>query len=141
MLLGERIALLFQSRFLNLMLNDAPLDHVQLGGHGIDFGADGGTCLVDKVDGLVRQKPVGDVPVGKGSGGDNGAICNFHAVVHLIALLQAAQNGNGILHVRLVHHYRLEPALQRRVFFDVLAVFIQRGGTDAVQLAPGQHGL
>ena len=30
---------------------------------------------------------------------------------------------------------------RRRILFDVLAVFVQCGGTDAVQLAPGQHGL
>jgi hypothetical protein len=41
----------------------------------------------------------------------------------------------------LVHLYGLEAALQRGVLFDILAVFVQSCGADAVQLAPGQHGL
>ena len=62
-----------------------------------------------------------------------------HAVIDLVALLQAPEDGNGVLHRGLVHLYGLEPALQRGVLFNVLAVFVQRGGADAVQLAPGQH--
>ena len=38
-------------------------------------------------------------------------------------------------------HHRLEPPRQRRVLFDILAVFIQRGRADAVQLAPRQRRL
>ncbi len=66
---------------------------------------------------------------------------NADAVIDLIALLQAAQDRDGVLHARLVHLYRLEAALQCGVLFDILAVLVQRGGADAVQLAPGQHGL
>ena len=60
---------------------------------------------------------------------------------HLVALPQAAQYGDGVLHRGLVHHYRLEAALQGRVLFDVLAVFVDGGRADAMQLAPGQHRL
>ena len=42
---------------------------------------------------------------------------------------------------RLVDHDRLEPALQRRVLLDVLAVLVQGGGADALHLAAGQAGL
>ena len=37
--------------------------------------------------------------------------------------------------------YRLEAALERGVLFDVLAVLVERGRADAVQLAAGEHGL
>ena len=37
--------------------------------------------------------------------------------------------------------HRLEPTFQGRILFDILAVFVQGGGADAVQLASGQHGL
>ena len=37
--------------------------------------------------------------------------------------------------------YRLETALQRRVFFDIFAVFVERRRADAVQLAARQHRL
>ena len=60
---------------------------------------------------------------------------------HLEALAQAAQDRDRVLHGRLVHHDRLEPPLQGRVLLDVLAVLVQGGGADHVQLAAGQHRL
>ena len=41
----------------------------------------------------------------------------------------------------LVDHHRLEPALEGRVLLDVLAVLVEGGRADHVQLAAGQHGL
>ncbi len=58
-----------------------------------------------------------------------------------IALLQAAQNRDRIFYIRRIYEHRLEAALQRLVFFDMLAVFIQGGGADTVQFATGQHRL
>ena len=43
--------------------------------------------------------------------------------------------------LRLADEHRLEPALQRRVLLDVLAVLVQRGRADHAQLAAGQHRL
>ena len=65
----------------------------------------------------------------------------MHAVVHLVTFLQAAQNGDGVLHAGFGHIHRLEAALQRSIFLDVLAVFIQGGGADGAQLAAGQGGF
>ena len=79
--------------------------------------------------------------MGEGSGSDQGRVRNLHAVEDLVAFLQTTENGNGILHRRLVNHDRLEPALQGRVLFDILAVLIQRGGADAVELTPCKHGF
>ena len=62
-------------------------------------------------------------------------------MVHLVALLQAAQDGDGVLDRRLVHQDRLKAPLEGGVLLDVLAVLVERGGADAVQLAAGQHGL
>ncbi len=62
-------------------------------------------------------------------------------MVYLVAFLQAAQDRNGIFDRRLVNEDRLETPFQGRVFLDVLAVFIQGGRPDAVQLAAGQHRL
>ena len=64
-----------------------------------------------------------------------------HAVVHLEPLAQAAQNGNGVLHVGLFHQHGLETAFKGRILLDVLAVLVERGRADAVQLAARQHGL
>ena len=42
---------------------------------------------------------------------------------------------------RLADEDRLEAALQRGVLLDVLAVLVERGRADAVQLAARQHRL
>ncbi len=62
-------------------------------------------------------------------------------MVHLVLLLQAAQDGDGRLHARLADQDLLEAALQRGVLLDVLAVFVERGRADAVQLAARQRRL
>ena len=124
MFLGEAVGLLFQGGLLDLVLDDLPLDHVQLGGHGVDLRADEGAGLVDEVDGLVGQETVGDVAVGEGGGGDDGPVLDLHAVKDLIPLLQATEDGNGVLHRGLVHHDGLEAPLQGGVLFNVLPVLV-----------------
>ena len=42
---------------------------------------------------------------------------------------------------RLLDRDGLEPALERRVLLEVLAVLVARGGADRLQLAAGEHGL
>ena len=59
----------------------------------------------------------------------------------LQALAQPAQDRDGVLHGGLVDQHRLEAALQRGVLLDVLAVLVERGRADHVQLAAGQHRL
>ena len=61
--------------------------------------------------------------------------------MHFVFPFESAQDGDGVLHRRLADEHRLEPPLQRRVFLDVLAVFAERSGADAVQLAPRQCGF
>ena len=48
---------------------------------------------------------------------------------------------DGILDGRLVHRHRLEPALQSGVLFDILAIFVQGGGADDLDLTAAQRGL
>ena len=62
-------------------------------------------------------------------------------MVLLVFVLQAAQDRDGVLDRRLGDEDRLEPARQRGVLFDVLAVFVERGGADAMQFAARQRGL
>ena len=59
----------------------------------------------------------------------------------LVLFLQATQDSNGIFHTRLTYHDRLETTFQSSILFDVLAVFIQRGGTDSMQFATSQGRL
>ena len=110
---------------------------------GIEFDLDAqlGGGLVDQVDRLVGQEAVGDVTVGQHRRGDDRGVLDAHPVVHLVALLEPAQDADGVLDAGLVDDDRLEPALQRGVLLDVLAVLVEGGGADAAQLTAGQRGL
>ena len=59
--------------------------------------------------------------------------------MHFIFFFQAAQDGDRILHARLLDEDRLEAPGQRRVLLHVLAIFIQRGRADTVQLPARQR--
>ena len=74
-------------------------------------------------------------------GSDDGRVGDIHAVVQLVLLLQAAQDGDGRFHAGLFHQDFLETPLQRGVLLDVLAVFIKRRRADAVQFATRQRRL
>ena len=139
--LGKLILLFLQRCFLDLHLDDLPIQRVQLCRFGIILRPDLGAGFVDQIDGLVGQEPVSDIPMGQGRGGDDGGVRDLYAVEHLIALLQATEDSNGVLHRGLIHLHRLEPALQRGVLFDILPVLVQCRRADAVQLAPRQHGF
>ena len=64
-----------------------------------------------------------------------------HAVIDFVALLKTSQYRDCILDRRLIDHNRLETTFKSGVLLDILPVFVQSGGADAVQLAPCKHGL
>ena len=140
-LLAGRVVLLAERRLLDLELHHAARDRVELLRHRVDLGADHGARLVDEVDRLVGQEAVGDVAMRQGRRGHQRGVLDPDAVMHLVALAQPAQDRDRVLDRRLVHDQRLEPPLERRVLFDVLAVLGERGGPDAVQLTAGEHRL
>ncbi len=59
----------------------------------------------------------------------------------LVALLEAAQDRDGVLDRGLAHEHRLEAPLERRVLLDVLAVLVEGRRADAAQLAARQGRL
>ena len=97
--------------------------------------------LVDEVDRLVRQVAVGDVADRQVRRGLHGVVGDRHLVVLLVALADAHQDLDGLLERRLLDHDRLEAALEGGVALDVLAVLVERGGADALQLAAGERRL
>ena len=107
----------------------------------VDLHADARGRLVDEVDRLVGQLAVADVAVRERRGGDDRGIGDVDVVMDLVAFLQAAQDRDRVLDRGLVHQHLLEAALERGVLFDVLAVFVERGRADAVQLAARERGL
>ena len=135
------VGLLRERGALDLELTDAPLDHVDLERHRVDLDAQARRRLVDEVDRLVGQLAAGDVAVGQHRGRDDRRVLDAHAVVHLVALLQAAQDRDRVLDRRLAHVHLLEAALERGVLLDVLAVLVERRRADEAQLAAGEHRL
>ena len=90
---------------------------------------------------LSGQEAVGDVPVRQARRGDQGAVGDAHAVVDLVALLQAPKDRDRVLDGRLLDVDRLKPPLERRVLLDVFLVLGERRRTDGPQLPAGQRGL
>ena len=140
-LLGGRIGLLLQRFAFDLELDDPAIELVERFRLRIDFHPQAARRLVDQIDGLVGQMPVGDVAGRERGCRDNGAVGDAHAVMELVFLLEPAQDRDRFLHRRLVDEYRLEAPSERGILFDVLAVFIERGRADAVQLAAGKRRL
>ena len=135
------VAFLAQGLTFDFELHDASLELVEFDGHRVDFHAELGGRLVYEIDGLVRQKSIGDVPVRQHGRGHERRILELHAVVDLVPLPEAAQDADGVLDGRLADGDRLEPSLERGVLFDVLAILVECRRTDRVELATRQHGL
>ncbi len=140
-LLRELVVFLLQCSLLNLQLHDLVVHLVEIFRKGIHLRFDHCAGFIHKVDGLVRKEPIRDVTIRKRRSRYQSGVLNFNAVIYLKAVLQSAENGNCILHGRLLDHNRLETACQCLIFLDVFTILVQRCGTDAVQLAACEHGL
>ena len=139
--LGHVLDGLVQVGLLHAHAVHAAAQLVDLDGAGVELHAQPGGGLVDQVDGLVGQLATGDVAVGEGRSGHEGAVGDGHLVVGLVLGGDAAQDGHGVLDAGLTDEDLLEAALQGGVLLDVLAVLVQGGGAHHAQLASGQHGL
>ena len=62
-------------------------------------------------------------------------------MVHLVALLEPAEDTDGVLRRRLADVHLLEAAFQGWVLLDVLAVLVQGGRADQAQLTAGEQRL
>ena len=97
--------------------------------------------LVDEIDGLVGQVTVGQVAVGQVGRSHQGLVGDGHRMVRLVAVTQALQDLDGEGHVGLFHLDRLETSLEGGVLLEMLAVLVDGGGTDGLELTAGQHRL
>ena len=118
------VVFVFQGLLFDFQLHGFALELIDVGGQRIDLDTQRGGCFVDQVDRLVGQKTVGDVAVREGGCGDDGRVFDAHAVMHLVFLLQAAKDGDGVFDIGFANENNLETALESRIFFDVLAVFV-----------------
>ncbi len=135
------VMLLGQGLPFDLELDDGAFDLVDLGGHRIDLDAQARGRLVHQVDGLVGKEAIGDVPVRKGGRGHDGSILDAHAVMDFVALLETAQDGDGLFDRRLIGEHGLEAPGQGGVLLDVLLVLRECGGADATELAARERRL
>ena len=86
---GRLVALLRQRDALDLELHDAALDLVELGRHGVDLDPQPRGGLVDQVDRLVGEEPVGDVAVREDGRRHQRRVLDPDLVVDLVLLLEA----------------------------------------------------
>ena len=140
-ILGGRVGLLAQRLLLDLELDDAAIELVELFGLRIDLDAQARGRLVDEVDRLVGEETIGNIAVRQGRRGDDRRIGDPHAVVKFVFFLEPAQDRDRILDRRLGHEDRLETAGECRVLLDMLAIFVERRRADAMQLAARQRRL
>ena len=105
------------------------------------LNAHAGCRLVHQVDSLIRQEPVGDVPVRQLHRRLQRIIRDRQAVVFFIFFTQSAQNFERFLRAGFADIDRLKASFQRRILLNMLAVFIQRRRADALHLAAGQRRL
>ena len=97
--------------------------------------------LVDQVDRLVGQEAVGHIARREMRGGLDRVVGDLELMEIFVAALDAAQNFDRLLFGRLIDHHRLEAPLQRRVALDILAILIERGRADRLQLAARERRL
>src|SRR6185503_5128409 len=107
--------------------------------HATDAQARAG--FVDQVDRLVGKVPVGDVAVGEVRCRDDRLVGDRDAVVRLVPVAQPLQDLDRVRDGRLLDLDRLEATLERGVLLEVLAVLVERGGTDRLELTARQHRL
>ena len=98
-------------------------------------------ALVQEVDRLVRQEPVGQIPARELHRSVDGPVGDADAVVALKPRPQPQQNLPRLLAAGLFHLHRTETPLQRRVLFDILSVLCQRRRADHLQLSPAERRL
>ena len=139
--LARLLGLVRHRRELDLELHDAAVRLVELERARVDLHPQPRAGLVDEVDRLVGQEAVGDVAVAEHGRGDERGVADAHAVVRLVALLQAAQDRDRVGDRRLADVDRREAPLERGVLLDVLAVLVERRRADAAQLAAGEQRL
>ena len=97
--------------------------------------------LVQGVNGLVREVPIRDVPGGQGHAAADGLIGVVHRVVLLVLVLDVVQDLDGLVDAGRLHQHLLEAALEGSVLFDVLTVFVEGRGANALNLTTRQGGL
>src|SRR6266849_6024876 len=138
---GLEVLLVDRVVLVRTVLLDLLLELLELVRRGRQLHSDTGRRLVDQVDGLVRQRSIADITVAEDRRSVDGGIADGHTVVLLVQRLDTVEDVDGLGQRRLVDVHRLEAALERGVLLDVLAVLVERGRPDALDLTARQRRL
>jgi hypothetical protein len=117
------------------------LEHVDLLWKAVDLDPNSRSRFVYQVDRLVRQKPVGYVPVRQRCRGDYGRVLNANAMMDLVPFLKTAKYSYRVLDARLADVNLLETPLKRFVLFYVLLILGKRRRADGSQRSASKSGL
>ena len=99
------------------------------------------TRLVHHINCLVRQIPIGDVPVAQANGGVYGFVHIVDAVVLFVFVLNVLKYLDRLIDGRGIDHDLLEATVKSPVFLDVLAILVERRRPDTLELTTSQCGL
>ena len=139
---GLLVILALDSVFLlRAQLRRLLVKNLNLGRGGHPLNAQASARLINQVNGLIRQESVGNIACRQVHGSLDRLVGNGYAVVSLVLIAHTLENLHGEVLGRLVHLNWLEAAFQCGVLLNVLAVLVQGGGTDGLQLAASQHRL
>ena len=133
------ILLLFEGFPFNFELQNLSGHLVQFGGHAIDLRTKSRGGFIDEIDGLVRKKPVANISMREPCGCNQSRVFDADPMMNFVPFLEPPQNRNRVFHRWLFHEHGLETALERRIFFNMLSIFIQGRGPDQVEFSPGKH--
>src|SRR5438552_3033192 len=101
--------------------------------------ANAASGLVDQVNGLVRHVAIRDVATCHLGCSLDCLIGNRQAMMGFIAFADALENLNRLLDGRLTDNDFLETPLQSGITLDVLAVLVESGSTNSLQLTTSKR--
>ena len=97
--------------------------------------------FIHDVNRFIWKKTTRDITLGKFHGGFERFVSQLRLVVRFVFRAQPFENQNCFFDRGRVDFHCLKTTFQGRVFFNILAIFVQRRGTDALQFAAAQGGL
>ena len=97
--------------------------------------------FVHKVDSLIRKKAIGYITLRKRDYPADEPVGYFYTVVLFVIFFYAGKDFYRVVHGGFVHRYGLEPAFERGILFDILAVFRKRRRTDKLYFPAGKSRL
>ena len=122
-------------------LDGPELQGLELRGEGAPGQPGPAGRLVHQVDGLVREKALGQIAAGQVHRRLQGLIGDGEVVVPLVSAPKALEDGQGLVTGGLPDRDGLEAALQGGVLLDIALILVQCGGPQHLELPTGQSGL